>query len=65
MVTVPLPAQFGSTPDDAASLRDVLLFEHHIEVHVGALMEQVCVRVSAQIYNDMSDVERLVKALTP
>ncbi len=65
MVTVPLPAQFGSTPDDAASLRDVLLFEHYIEVHVGALNEQVCVRVSAQIYNDMSDVERLVKALAP
>jgi isopenicillin-N epimerase len=63
MVTVPLPARFGSTPEQAAALRDLLLFEHHIEAHVGVLNSQVCVRVSAQIYNEMADVRRLADAL--
>jgi isopenicillin-N epimerase len=64
MVTVPLPSYFGSTPDDAARLRDALLFDHHIEVHVGSWNNQVCVRISAQIYNEGSDVERLMNALS-
>jgi isopenicillin-N epimerase len=63
MVTIPLPSRFGSTAEDAARLRDVLLFEHQIEVHVMARMDQICVRVSAQIYNEMSDVRRLIEAL--
>jgi isopenicillin-N epimerase len=63
MVTVPLPSHFGSTADDAARLRDALLFDHHIEAHVGAWNNQVCVRVSAQIYNEASDIERLLAAL--
>jgi isopenicillin-N epimerase len=63
MVTVPLPSRFGSTPDDAAKLRDMLLFDHHIEVHLGAWKDQVCIRISAQIYNEMSDIRCLVSAL--
>lgn len=63
MVTVPLPLRFGSTPEEAAVLRDRLLFEHHIEAHVGALKNRVCIRVSAQIYNEMADMERLAQAL--
>src|SRR5215467_4706530 len=31
MVSIPLPSRFGSTAEDAARLRDVLLFEHQIE----------------------------------
>lgn len=63
MITLPLPPRFGSTPEEAAVLRDRLLFEHHIEVHAGALNHQVYIRVSAQIYNEMADVERLAGAL--
>jgi isopenicillin-N epimerase len=63
MITVPLPDRFGSTPEQAASLRDTLLFEHKIEVHVGAWKNQVCIRISAQIYNEMADIRRLVDAL--
>lgn len=63
MVTVPLPARFGSTPEEAAVLRDALLFQHHIEVHVGVWANRVCIRVSAQIYNEISDIGRLVDAL--
>jgi len=63
MVTVPLPQSFGTTPEDAAALRDVLLFDQQIEVHVGAWNDRVFIRVSAQIYNDMSEVRRLGDSL--
>src|SRR5215813_10523190 len=53
MITLALPPRFGSTAADAAALRDMLLFDHQIEVHVGVWNNQVCVRVSAQIYNEM------------
>jgi isopenicillin-N epimerase len=64
MITLPLPPRFGSTAADAAALRDVLLFDHRIEVHVGVWNNQVCVRVSAQIYNEMADIGRLAAALS-
>lgn len=63
MSTVPLPARFGSTLEDAAALRDRLLFEHQVEVHVGSWKNQVRLRVSAQIYNEMADIGRLIEAL--
>ena len=64
MITLVLPPRFGSTPADAAALRDMLLFDHQIEVHVGVWNNQVCVRVSAQIYNEMADIGRLAAALS-
>lgn len=63
MVTVPLPAGLGSSPEDAARVRDRLLFEHRIEVQVHAWRERIWARVSAQIYNDEDDVERLAAAV--
>jgi isopenicillin-N epimerase len=63
MVAVPLPENLGSTRDDAIRLRDMLLFEHNIEVHVVAWKGRLRVRVSAQIYNEMADVERLISAV--
>jgi isopenicillin-N epimerase len=63
MTTVPLPARAGSSAADAQRLRDGLLFEDHIEVQLHAFGEQLWVRVSAQIYNDEADVERLADAL--
>jgi isopenicillin-N epimerase len=63
MITVPLPSRFGSTAASAAALRDALLFDHKIEVHVGVWNDQVCVRISAQIYNEMADIARLAEAL--
>ncbi|MEO8481851.1 MAG: aminotransferase class V-fold PLP-dependent enzyme [Acidobacteriota bacterium] len=64
MVTVPLPERFGRASADAARLRDALLFEDHIEVQLHAWHGQLWTRVSAQIYNDLSDVERLADAVT-
>jgi isopenicillin-N epimerase len=63
MITVPLPAGAGSDAVDAQRLRDALLFEDHVEVQLHAFGERLWVRVSAQIYNDESDVERLADAL--
>jgi len=63
MVTVPLPERFGSTPEDALRLRDTLLFDHNIEVHVHEFRGRLHVRVSAQVYNEMQDVEKLLNAV--
>ena len=62
MVTVPLPANLGSTQEDAIRLRDTLLFQHNIEVHVYAWKGRLRVRVSAQVYNEMADVQCLIDA---
>lgn len=63
MVSVPLPERAGSTPEEAARLRDVLLLEDHIELHVHAARGCLHVRMCAQVYNDMADIERLASVL--
>ena len=63
MITVRLPAAYGSSDRDAAALRDALLFEDRIEIQLHAWRERLWVRVSAQVYNDERDIERLVQAL--
>jgi len=63
MVTVPLPQQLGTTAADAWKLREWLLHERDIEVAVVARSERLWARVSAQVYNDMSDIERLGDAI--
>ena len=63
MATVPLPARLGSTRDDAQRLRDALLFDDGIEVQVHAYRDRLHTRISAQVYNDMNDVERLAAAV--
>jgi isopenicillin-N epimerase len=63
MITVPLPASLGGTREEAARLRDALLFEDAIEVQLHAWGGRLWVRVSAQVYNEMADVERLASAV--
>jgi isopenicillin-N epimerase len=63
MVALPLPEAMGTTAEDAERLRDALLFEDHIEVPVNARDGRLWLRVSAQIYNELADVERLAQAL--
>lgn len=63
MATFPLPERMGSTRDDANRLRDALLFEDRIEVQLHAWRSRLWVRVSAQVYNDLADVERLAQAV--
>ena len=64
MVSVPLPERFGPPdPSTAQRLRDALLFEHGIEVPVIARDGSLWVRLSLQVYNDESDIERLARAV--
>jgi isopenicillin-N epimerase len=63
MATVPLPPSLGSTAEDAASLRDQLLFEDSIEVHVHARLGRLWVRIACQVYNEMADLDRLGEAI--
>ena len=59
MATVMLPETLGSTPEDAARLRDALLFEHRIEVQVHAFRGRLYARICGQVYIEPSDIERL------
>lgn len=63
MVTVVAPAHVGSTAADASVLRDRLLLEEQIEVKVHDYRGRVHLRVSAQVYNDLSDFEQLADAV--
>ena len=63
MATVMLPETLGSTPEDAARLRDALLFEHRIEAQVHAFRARLYVRISGQVYIEPADIERLADAV--
>jgi len=63
MVSVPLPARFGSGVAAAARLRDALLFEDRIELHISVREGRLAARVAIQIYNDLADVDRLGEAV--
>jgi selenocysteine lyase/cysteine desulfurase len=64
MVTVPLPEDTGSTDADAERLRLALLVDERIEVQLHAWRGRLWTRVSAQIYNDRSDIVRLADAVS-
>ena len=63
MATVPLPQRLGATAADAWRLRQWLLAARDIEVAIVARGERLWVRVSAQVYNEMADIERLAHAI--
>ena len=63
MVTIALPEALGSTAEAAAGLRDSLLEDDRIEVQVSAGHGRLWIRVSAQVYNDWDDLERLDGAI--
>jgi isopenicillin-N epimerase len=63
MVTVPLPPDAGVSDADAERLRLALLVEDRIEVQLHAWRGRLWARVSAQIYNDRLDIERLADAV--
>jgi isopenicillin-N epimerase len=62
MATVPMPEALGTTPEDAARVRDAL-YDQGIEVQVHAFRGRMYVRICGQIYIEMSDVERLADAV--
>ena len=64
MATVPLPGRLGpADPRRAQAIRDRLLFDHGIEVAVVARSDALWARLSFQVYNDDSDVDRFAEAV--
>jgi isopenicillin-N epimerase len=63
LVTVQLPERAGTTDDEARRLRLSLLVDDRIEVQLHAWRGRLWTRVSAQVYNDRSDLERLADAV--
>lgn len=63
MATIQLPERLGSSSEDADRLRDALLFEDRIEIQLHAWRGRLWVRLSAQVYNDLADIERLDTAV--
>jgi isopenicillin-N epimerase len=63
MVTIPLPERFGTTREAASRLKDVLLFEEHIETQPNFIQGRIYIRLAAQVYNDASDFEKLRLAI--
>ena len=63
MATIPMPASLGRTPADAALVRDRLFFDDRIEVQVHAAHDRLWARISAQVYNEWADLERLAEAV--
>jgi len=63
MATFPLPAALGTTSEEGERLRDRLLFEDAIEIQIHGWRGGLWVRVSAQIYNEPDEVEKLGRAI--
>jgi isopenicillin-N epimerase len=64
MVTIPWPGSEAATPENAKRLHDALWSAHRIEVPVIVANGRLWVRISAQIYNEMSDYEALAEAFS-
>lgn len=63
LATVRLPGTKGMDRAAGLGLNDWLWREHRIEVPIIAFADWLWVRVSAQIYNEVGDYERLAAAL--
>jgi len=64
MVTLPVPVKDEITQEIANQWRDILWRDKQIEVPFFAINGQLWLRISAQIYNRVSDYERLSHAIT-
>jgi isopenicillin-N epimerase len=63
LVSVPLPISAGSSFDEAFSLQHALLYQDRIEIPILEIRGRLYARISAQVYNDISDIERLANAI--
>lgn len=61
MVTLPLPVDAPANAESVAHWRLKLLREHNIEVPIIDVDGRLWVRISAQVYNDLSDYEVLAR----
>ena len=63
LVSVPLPERAGSSAQEAFALQHALLYQDRIEIPILPVNGRLYARISAQVYNEMSDIERLGQAL--
>lgn len=63
MITLPLPQTLGQSREEAARLQYALLYDCQIEAPILCIAERLWVRISAQIYNELEDVERFAEAV--
>ena len=63
LASVPLPQGAGSSAAEAFALQHALLYEDRIEIPILEVRGRLYARVSAQVYNEMADIERLGEAL--
>lgn len=64
MVTLPLPVNEPGSREAAAHWRLKLLQEHNIEAPIHAINGKLWVRISAQVYNELSDYEALARVFS-
>jgi isopenicillin-N epimerase len=65
MVTLPLPVREPASTEAVARWRMTLLKDHNIEVPIHPINGRLWVRISAQVYNELSDYEALAKVFCP
>ena len=63
MASVRVPRVGPATREQASALHDRLIDDYRVEVPVWALGDALWLRISAQIYNDRADYERLARAV--
>ncbi len=63
MRLIPLPLETDDEPDAVVTLRTRLAAEHHIEVATTRWGSRALLRLSAQVYNQIDDYDRLARTL--
>lgn len=61
VATVALPSPVRATPEAALKIRHILRRDHNLETFVKAIDGRLWVRVSAYVYNELSEFERLAE----
>ena len=63
MAAIRIPSHEPATPERAQALHDRLFDRHQVEVPVIAFAGALWARISAQIFNEIADYERLADAV--
>jgi isopenicillin-N epimerase len=63
MAAMPLPKAAGSSAEAAFALQHALLYQDHIEIPILEVRGRLYARISAQVYNQTSDIEQLADCL--
>jgi isopenicillin-N epimerase len=65
MAAIRVPGSESATPERAQALHDALFDRHKVEVPIICFAGALWARISAQIFNEIADYERLADAMAP